>query len=363
MKRRTKFALVLSSSLGLLVGGVALASTYTNGNPGQLALSAGSATHAACPNALAVGNQKAGSVDLTCAPNPVTTTTKPPPPTTTTLPPATLPPAPSSTFPNASNTGVPAGTTLTPLTAANAPAGTSWANGDLTITADNVVVSGFNITGCVVVQGHNATVQNTLVTAAGCDVVVKVDYNFPNASLLLQDSEVDGKAPNSTTMLDVGWSNYTLLRDNLHDATDAIAFVNGNDVIQDSYLHTVFDYNQTGTGIHADVLQVTEGSNDRVIHNTLENHQGSGTSGWMCCTDQGPVSNVDFEYNLIDASGYGIYGGAIDGLAHNPGLSNMVYAHNRFTHEANTKGPAAYTADPAITWTDNTFTDGVAIPQ
>lgn len=300
-----------------------------------------------------------------------TTTTVPATTTTTTTP----PPPPNSCpdlnqaaachWPDATNTGVPAGVTLTTMTSANAPTGSAYANNFLEITADNVVIDGFLINGGVHVTGHNDTISRSKIVDAGTyadgsNGVVEMDYNT-NVNFLLVDSEIDGRAPNSHCFRALEYNGYTALRDNIHDCTDALAYVNGSAVIRDSYLHTVYDHNLDGVGIHSDVLQKSLGSNDTVIHNRLENHDGSGTSAWQCCTDQGPVSNLDFENNLIDASGWGVYGGAIDGLAHNPQLGpNVVYANNHFVSNPPAfKGPDIYTVDPAVTWTSDIWDDGV----
>jgi hypothetical protein len=265
---------------------------------------------------------------------------------------------------------VPKGTQLTVLTPTNVPAGATWTGSQLIVTADDVTISGYQINGGVIVRGARTTIRKTLISDTSDAVVVAVDYGYPKASLLLEDSEVNGNAPNSNCTIDVGWSNYVLLRDNLHDCTDAIAYVNGNDVIKDSWLHTVFDHNKTGTGIHADVLQTTEGSNDQIVHNTIENSQPTGTSGWMCGTDQGPVSNILFENNLINVSGYGWYGCATSsGL--NPQLSGpMIYRNNHVERAPEgywpngDKGPDVDTVDRAVVFVNNVWDDdGSPIPR
>jgi hypothetical protein len=60
----------------------------------------------------------------------------------------------TNAWPDATNTGVPAGVTLTP-------------SGDVVITQAGAVVSGLNITGSVYIRADNVTLENCKVTSGG----------------------------------------------------------------------------------------------------------------------------------------------------------------------------------------------------
>ena len=64
------------------------------------------------------------------------------------------PPADPSSWPDASNTGVPAGTTLTP-------------SGSITVAVAGAVVSGLDVSGCLVIEADNVTIKDTGTATAG----------------------------------------------------------------------------------------------------------------------------------------------------------------------------------------------------
>lgn len=314
-----------------------------------------------------------------------TTTTIAPVTTTTSTPPTTTPGgggglpscaahSGSCDWPGASNTGVPAGTTLNTLTAANVPQAPGCSanrfNGtELDIYCAGTVVSGMRINGTIVVSAANVMIRDSYIsdhTTAHDHDTIMVDYNNPSASLTVEDSEATCYGNQGYCYHIIGYSNYTLLRVNFHDATDAIAYTNGNTDIEDSWLHDVYSCEAYAgsCGIHADVVQKTEGSHDKLIHNYLSNSQPDGTSGLQCCTDQGPVSDYIVADNLFNASGWEMYGGF-------PGQNRMsgsiLYENNHFmrapegywsNQNGGLNGPNVYTYDPGvITWSGNMWDD------
>ena len=90
---------------------------------------------------------------------PRTTTTTARPTTTTTVARTTTTtsaPPPSSGMPNATNTGVPAGTTLRAMSSSSC----QWV-----VTQDNTVVNGVDLAGCIDVEANNVTIQNSRITS------------------------------------------------------------------------------------------------------------------------------------------------------------------------------------------------------
>jgi hypothetical protein len=117
-------------------------------------------------------------------------------------------------LPNADNTGVPAGTTLTP-------------SGSLTISTAGAVVAGRDIVGRVTVNAPNVTIRNSRIhNSVGYAI-----YNQGNQPLLIEDSEIstgDGGA--------VGDSNYTLRRVEIFGGEHGVEAGN-NVLVEDSWIH------------------------------------------------------------------------------------------------------------------------------
>jgi hypothetical protein len=131
------------------------------------------------------------------------------------------PPPPPSGFPNASNTGVPAGTNLTAY------------NGPSTITTPNTVIDSKSM-GCVDIQTTGVIIRNSRI-AGRCFFVVDVTGGS-GTSVTIQDSEVDcQKSPNSGVVGD----DITLLRVNIHGCENG-GSVDGRWDMRDSYIHDFF---------------------------------------------------------------------------------------------------------------------------
>ncbi len=77
-------------------------------------------------------------------------------------------------FPDASNTGVPAGTTLT-------------STGSLTVSTNNAVVNAISTTGCIEVTGYGVTIKNSKV---GCIIIDGAAADPANPPLTVQDTEI-----------------------------------------------------------------------------------------------------------------------------------------------------------------------------
>ncbi|MDB5605253.1 MAG: hypothetical protein JWP25_2153, partial [Bradyrhizobium sp.] len=83
---------------------------------------------------------------------------------------------PTGGWPDATNTGLPAGVTLTP-------------SGDLVITKAGTVISGLNITGTVTIQAANVTLENCKITSSSY-FVVNVAAGVTGA--VVQNCEING---------------------------------------------------------------------------------------------------------------------------------------------------------------------------
>lgn len=281
-------------------------------------------------------------VTVTASSSPVTptTTTAPPttttvPPTTTTVPPTTTTTAPSSGFVvrNATNTGVPAGTVLTP-------------SGSITVTVDNTVLSGLDVNGCITVNAKNVTIKNTRVRCNGY-YPIRADGG---SNTLIQDVTIDGMG--SSTPTAVYGDSYTVLRANIFGVGDGPR-AGSNVTVQDSYIHDLVVAN----GSHNDGIQSTGGSNIVIRGNNIQ-HPGQGNATLMLTPTFGPLSNVLVENNLLNGGAFTVHAG---GDPTEAATTNVVFRNNRFGRDYLYGIKSFGVGD--ISWTNNTWFDtGVIIP-
>lgn len=223
---------------------------------------------------------------------PAPTTVGPPPPP----PPTTAPP---TGWPSASNTGVPAGTTLRATT------------GRTIITS----ISGEDVAGCITIGADNVTIRNSRIRCATEPVNAR-----GRSGVLVEDVEVDCGGNPGTGLV----GNLTARRVNAHGCENG-ASLDGKDLIEDSYIHDLYETsNPLG---HTDGIQIWSGADDIVIrHNWIENKTPNATSaiigddtgmdritidgnrliggGYVLRCPQGGVGNV-ITNNTISGGGYG----------------------------------------------------------
>jgi hypothetical protein len=216
-------------------------------------------------------------------------------------PPGTpAPPAsPPGGFPNASNTGVPAGTTLT-------------ASGALTINTAGAVVDAREITGAVVVNAPNVTIRRSRIRS---NAFRAIENN--STGLVVEDSEILNRPvsgqPNCHNA--IGWGAFTVRRSEIAGCENAADLGEGNATLVDNYIHDLDTTGPSavfGDGPHTDGIQIGQGASNLVIrHNWIDPTAGSGaTSGIIMYTGSGtPNSSVWIEDNYIDGRGasYAIY--------------------------------------------------------
>jgi hypothetical protein len=167
-------------------------------------------------------------------------------------------PPPSTGFPDASNTGVPAGITLSP-------------SGGMTISTAGTVVDARDISGPVVVNAPNVTIRNSRIRATS---YWAIDNN--STGLLIQDSEIDGLRLSNTC---IGSSNLIVRRVNIHGCENGFNVNPGNMTVEDSYIHDL----TTGNGAHTDGAQFGRGAHDITFrHNTIDPVSPGGGTATSC---------------------------------------------------------------------------------
>lgn len=150
-------------------------------------------------------------------------------------------------YPDASCTGVPAGTSLTNF------------SGDYTANTTNEVIDAMNITGCVLVSASGVTIKNSKV--ACIDIIEpSAASTIGNPPLTIQDVDIvcngGGKG--------IKEQNFTATRVDISNCEDGI-FVDTDATITDSYIHDL----ASGSGFHNDGIQGGDGTNVTIQHNNI----------------------------------------------------------------------------------------------
>jgi mannan endo-1,4-beta-mannosidase len=240
-------------------------------------------------------------------------------------------------FPDASTTGVPAGTTLTTL------------NGDQTINTTGAVIDSKLINGCVVVNAPNVTIKRSKIV---CHEASAIDGE--STGLVVSDSEID--CGNAAGRTGITWQNYTAVRINAHGCENT-AWAEHNVTIQDSYLHDNVHYDPF-LDPHTDGVQLPTGaSNITIRHSTIYGgYVNQDDFGNSAITTAGGMSNILFTDNLLAGGGYTL-------RCQGAGGSNFSITGNRFTTALVSAvggfGPTdGFCRGATTAWSDNVYLDG-----
>lgn len=244
-------------------------------------------------------------------------------------------------WPGASNTGIPAGTTLQRVPQdITSGSGWAWDSGDqiLYVTGNNAVLSGLSVNAEVNVTGTNVTIKNSKVkkvtvsgnarychsdessairSLTGCAVVAGLGGPGNEPRLTVQDSEVDCQGVVGNTGTGLLDRNMNVYRVNIHGCENGFD-IDSYTTIQDSYIHDL--YNSAVADPHTDGLQSGVGATVTITHNVFygfttgcvyPNDTGScnGTSAINIGgqPDQATSSNVLVNRNLIAGGAYTMY--------------------------------------------------------
>ena len=240
-----------------------------------------------------------------------------------------------SSWPNASNTGVPAGTALK-------------ASGSITVSTAGTVISGLDINGCVDVKASNVVIKNSRITCGRTTPAVRVYSGVTN--LLVEDSEIDGAG---TSPACIGYGEYTLFRSNLHDCVDGVE-VGRDTAIEYSYVHDL----SRGSGTHDDAIQTLGGVNILIVGNTLQAYRADTDDPMNASIQTGHLNenltNALVAYNYMDGGNYTVNAGADSTNGYK--ISGYVFTGNRFGRDFR-YGPVSelgtgITFDSSNVWAD-----------
>lgn len=387
LKRYPKLV-ALGASIALVAGVATASAAVWSPGTGLFSMDPGDAAHVTCPNELSSGNQTANALDITCAPDPITTTTAAPPTTTTTVPPTTTtqPPPPTTTtippttttvappppaFPDASNTGPPSGTVFTTYT------------GPTTITTCQTITNKIINSGLDIRVGNGHKVGDGLpacVTIINSVIHGSVDMSYTSRGFgptTLDHVEISAATPGVGTLFDVYESNYTARFVNVHGGDGGFQ-CDGYCDIRDSFAHDFVFVSPN----HMDAF-ITNGAYGAPItlnHNTFlcnfSNSQGGQSGG--CSADVGffgdfsAITNATVSNNLFKASQgqffWCAYSGAFSPNKPHPTGSNLHWTGNTFERGASGKcgdtqgGPVAdWQNGNGNLWSGNVWSDGTPL--
>jgi hypothetical protein len=252
-------------------------------------------------------------------------------------------------FPDASNTGIPAGTTLTNYT------------GPCTITT-NTTIDAKDITATcwpLYIRGGTTTITRSNVP--------QVDATNNQGSVIIEDSRIDSGSWMGGTLwgynITVRRSHVTGGQHNFH--------CNSNCVLEDSYLTN--QYNPTGQSYHNNAFISNGGSNMVITGNTLHcdailnETDGGCTSNLSLFGDFSAIDNVHIENNLFKANNssisYCLNAGYNPSKAY-PVATGIVVKNNIFERGPNNLcgvfGPVTSFQPSALgnEWVNNRWTTG-----
>ncbi|MET4454519.1 hypothetical protein ABIB10_004611 [Bradyrhizobium sp. RT3b] len=208
--------------------------------------------------------------------------------------------ATTTAWPDATNTGVSAGVTLTPY------------YGDLVINTAGAVISGLDIHGSVFINAPNVTLENCKVTT---DAFYAVRVATGVTGAVVQHNEINGVGSGNDGDYGI-MGQGKFIANNIYNVENGIGVDGGNTLIQDNYIH---DMIASGSP-HYDGISIDGKNFDITIrHNTVINDH-TQTSAIMIDNYFGPVSNVVVDNNLLYGGGYNIYsssqfdGGSVTGV-------------------------------------------------
>jgi hypothetical protein len=194
-------------------------------------------------------------------------------------------------YPDATNTGVPAGTSLS-------------AGGSQTVTDDGAVLDGLEIKGTLTIAASDVTVENSRIVApSGGSGSFAVILNEGADDFTIENSEVDGPASNQGGLESAVWNHY----DNPGANTSHVYFHHcadcweGSGTFRDSYMVVDAAY----SGSHDEDIYVCGGV-VHVIHSTLINRHPQTATVFGDTSGCG-ANHMSITGSLLAGGGYVVY--------------------------------------------------------
>jgi hypothetical protein len=228
-------------------------------------------------------------------------------------------------YPDATNTGIPAGTTLlrVPQDVTSGP-GWVWDSRGWLQASSGAVVKNLVVSGSVMVGGSNITVTNVRIPIGGETWGIGLQH-ATNAVITNTEIGVKGASPRLMVGIKDIYGDSTgsqFLRNNVANTSTGVQIYEG--VIADNYVHdmgfTSGDH-INGTTSNGSTTMMT------IRHNTILN-QIEQTDAISLFQDFGVEANRLITDNLVAGGGYTIYGGDNQRFGK---TSNIKITNNRFS--------------------------------
>lgn len=260
-------------------------------------------------------------------------------------------------FPNAANTGVPAGTVLSALAC----------TGDtLVITTNGTEIDSKTVNCDIEVRATGVVISKSKVIGS-----VYTPDGATNYSFRLEDSEVSFPTIDNSGRTMIGEAGFTVLRSEITGGNRGI-YCRKACTVQDSWIHGT---KVTGT-LHASAIRVSQGATltHNTIHCDVEDSGEAGCSANMTgYPDFESVKNNTVTNNLFKATpgGFCAYGGATNGKPFSgaaDNATNIVFKDNVF-ERGNDSGKCGWwgaitdfaTGRTGNVWTNNKWDDGAIL--
>lgn len=223
-------------------------------------------------------------------------------------------------WPNASNTGVPKGTSLQKM------------HQDLTISQPGMVLSNVEIHGSVTIESSNVTIKNSRIYGE-----IVVPYGHEDVSgVVISDTELDGQRdgdPNKAEPGIVTYGSLTCRACNVHGFNMGIAIDGDTPVlIEDSWVHDIWP---SSTG-HKDAIITNGSKNVTIDHNRLSCEVDGCSAAIGLFGDFSSVSDWVVNDNLFNGGSYCSYSGTLASKKY-PVASNIKWTNNRYGRELHAK--------------------------
>ncbi len=236
-------------------------------------------------------------------------------------------------FPDATNTGVPAGVTLRPVPAASrGPGWTSDAQGDVEVSGNGAVFEGYSVHGYIDVTGSNVTIKDNAISNSGNDINGDgVNLTGNPSNVTIEDNTISSPyGTRGANGIFAGIKDVTgeargtrVLGNNIADASTGVQLYIG--LIENNYIH---DETLASSGSHLNGTTSNGSTVPLTIeHNTVFNPNGQ-TDAVSLFEDFGVEANVVINDNLLAGGGYVVYGGQNPG---GPQAYNIQITNNRFS--------------------------------
>ena len=237
-------------------------------------------------------------------------------PSPTVQEPATCMPRPSACgFPDATNTGVPAGTELTRV------------DGTVVLDRPGEVYSGKEVHGEIHVEADDVTIEKVRVISGAYYPIRTFGPGNPTGTVI-RDVEIDMQGMDEAK--GIAFNDYTATRVWFHNGLDC-AHAGTNVVITDSFCD--LPKLPPDSEAHADGFQSDGGRNLVFRHNTVRNPNGQ-TAAILMSTNTAPIDGVVIDNNLLSGGGYTVYCGTSEGGV----ATRLTYTNNVISREFFPKG-------------------------